>query len=964
MIAGAGPHGRVISTRNIARTYGACQAETASSTTNSVAIDSPSGHDVRALGIDIEERKERRGRPSAGACIHCNVGVRRDRSARRCDWIMSRVKVHAWRRRVHVLISSSGSVMDDAIKNRIKAFRSSITPYLISHEDFLDWREINAALSSWASTASAIDKRLEGRQLGIGLLTEILGSIPRSYKAILTLIAFNTSDAQVDKWGVPPTIPTNASRRRELAALLMNIGIGNVLSKGSRTIDLLRVAEINRDSLRRRFRSTDRLSARVSGLVREQVAAFNEHSQFKLTIDGATIADSQLKRSTSHFLLLDGKPVAGVAAVFQNQSGGRQQRDLTNTYPLLQERLATYSMALILVTDGQGLREASDNSLQQLFERVRYPMNLQEAESGRFQEALIDLVQRPVESEIDEAAILTLIEEGLSSGESVPADDLPISSDYAKLSFARYVSSKPALALRISLDQSELAWRRRTLVADARAIRNLFSRDMAMRIFEDLVGSIGERATYGENIEFSSFQIEENEFLPERFFLTSYRAEDHIEAIRPIVDALMPHSDDARFVFDLVPTSVPTFELRRLRSRQAVSPINVIFISPPVLERMAQAIEPRRVLVGEILKQSDLAKASPFILSNATPSRMFFGRDAEAATAVTTLASNSVALLGSRRIGKTSLLRRVAAMLSEGDGAPYFVDCQTVRTWADFGGALQRSTGVRFEGDFRPPMLHSAVEQLAKERGQVPVLLMDEVDQLIQWDMEQKDFGSVPEAFFRTCRAISQEGTAQFVFSGERTIANKIWDPESPHWNFCRSIELHQIRREPTEELFFGPLRAMNVNFEGQGDIADALWLRTSGHPQIAQQIGDEIVKVLDGREDREKLLISLPDVDSVTEHYDFAEHYLTTYWGQASRNEKILSLVIAEGDYDASQIGDRLLEIGAKSVDVGAALRILKLYGVVEGVGDTFSLRAEWFPNALEHFGGAEAVLRRLLED
>src|SRR5690606_29047441 len=220
--------------------------------------------------------------------------------------------------------------MDEAVKTRIKAFRASITPYLISREDFLDWREIDSALKKWASAASGIDERLENRELGIGLLTEILAEIPGSYKAILTLIAFNTSDAQVDKWGVPPSVPANASRRRELASLLMDLGVGRILSRGVRTIDLLRIAEINRDSLRRRFRSTDRLSSRVTGLVYEQIKTFNEHSDIEVGIDRVSIGDTQLKRSAAHILSIEGKPVAAVAAVFQNQGGGRQSRDLTN----------------------------------------------------------------------------------------------------------------------------------------------------------------------------------------------------------------------------------------------------------------------------------------------------------------------------------------------------------------------------------------------------------------------------------------------------------------------------------------------------------------------------------------------------------------------------------------------------------------------------------------------------------
>lgn len=77
------------------------------------------------------------------------------------------------------------------------------------------------------------------------------------------------------------------------------------------------------------------------------------------------------------------RPVAGVATVFQNQSGGRQQRDLSVTYPNLLERMDEVGMALILIADGQGLKEASDRTLKALFEGVRHPMTLAAAEGGQ-----------------------------------------------------------------------------------------------------------------------------------------------------------------------------------------------------------------------------------------------------------------------------------------------------------------------------------------------------------------------------------------------------------------------------------------------------------------------------------------------------------------------------------------------------------------------------------------------------
>ena len=94
---------------------------------------------------------------------------------------------------------------------------------------------------------------------------------------------------------------------------------------------------------------------------------------------------------------------------------------------------------------------------------------------------------------------------------------------------------------------------------------------------------------------------------------------------------------------------------------------------------------------------------------------MFFGRAAEAATILSTVSTNSVALLGSRRIGKTSLLRHVHQELHEANFLPFFGDCQTVKTWNDFAALAKAEWGVETEQNFRPQHLGALVRALGAD---------------------------------------------------------------------------------------------------------------------------------------------------------------------------------------------------------------------------------------------------------
>ena len=174
------------------------------------------------------------------------------------------------------------------------------------------------------------------------------------------------------------------------------------------------------------------------------------------------------------------------------------------------------------------------------------------------------------------------------------------------------------------------------------------------------------------------------------------------------------------------------------------------------------------------------------------------------------------------------------------------------------------------------------------------VILLDEIDQLLEWDRAHEE-DAVPEAFFRACRSLSQEGAVQFVFSGERTIAQRIWDPQSPHWNFSRPLALAQLTQDATASLLIQPLKAIGIRIADEVRFKSEAWRLTSGHPQIAQYLGDRLVRRLDVRSDRKELLLSAEDIVSVADTYEYAEHYLNTYWGQANPLEREISLIVAK---------------------------------------------------------------------
>lgn len=835
----------------------------------------------------------------------------------------------------------------------VEEFRRSVTPILLARDDFIDWAAINSALS----TADAAVQHLEGFRaagdFGVGALSAALGAHPGIYDVALSLVAFTTSGSQVSKWGLSATVPSDPAGRAFVAAQLLHIGLERVLAGTAPIRELLTVAEVYKDSFRRRFRSGDRVQYEVRRIVGQAVQESAERLSAPVRLNAEALPDVQLRRSLDYVVAVAGRPVAGIATVFQNQSGGRQQRDLAVTYPLLQQKLSDYGMALVLIADGQGLAEASDRTLLQMFEIVRYPMTIKQAEGGALAEALIAAGEESPPETVDAAALARLISGALDARSTVTAAELPVAHSPAVLALARYVETHRSLDLQLSSTGEELGWSHPDLVSEARALATAFDGKRALRLLGRRLGDADVDAASDGSAARSILATPDVPPFTGRVLAVAHAAGLTSDLTRSIGLQALELAPGSSFAFLVGNRDLNTNEIETHRKRQAVLPVNIIVLGPRLLKDLARAANPIRVLTDAVLDQSDLTKVSPFILSNATPSRMFYGRDAEAATILGTLGTNSVAILGSRRIGKTSLLRRVRSDLEDANFRPFFGDCQTVKNWADFSLLAASEWGVDAPADFRPQHLSKVIESLSRGSDKPVVILLDEIDQLLEWDRAHEE-DSVPEAFFRACRSLSQEGVAQFVFSGERTIAQRIWDPQSPHWNFCRPLPLAQLTREAATSLLVQPLKSMNIRISDESAFGAEAWRVTSGHPQIVQYLGDRLVRRLDGKGNRRDLELTGADIQDETETYEFAEHYMNTYWGQATPFERAVTLAVAE---EPSPVGDlqaklRVTNPGTGEAQLLPALRMLQLYGIVHEDEGRLQLRAEWFREALSYFG------------
>jgi hypothetical protein len=370
------------------------------------------------------------------------------------------------------------------------------------------------------------------------------------------------------------------------------------------------------------------------------------------------------------------------------------------------------------------------------------------------------------------------------------------------------------------------------------------------------------------------------------------------------------------------------------------------------------ARHPAQSLVQCILAQMDLTVVSPFLVSGPVPETMFFGRETEVKTLVESAGSTDFAIIGNRKIGKTSLLQRTRARMAAGKRVrPLMVDCQTVRDATGFFAAFQAQTDLVLSAP-TPEGLTAALTELRQD-GLPVVLLMDEVDALLT---DEKARG---EPLVATWRALSQADVCHFVFCSSTGLARRLDDPDSVLFNFPQPLPLGYLSPETARMVLIQPLVTLGIVIEDTETLQAKVLALTSGHPNLIQYLGRGLVEAANRRGER---CILLDDLTVLRNSTDFVEYYLKTVWGQAGPLEKLITLIASPNGFRLGELEAALIAHGVqvREEELDTALKLLRIYAILEKHERTYTFVPRAFPEILHRTQEVERLIaiekRRLM--
>jgi hypothetical protein len=343
-------------------------------------------------------------------------------------------------------------------------------------------------------------------------------------------------------------------------------------------------------------------------------------------------------------------------------------------------------------------------------------------------------------------------------------------------------------------------------------------------------------------------------------------------------------------------------------------------------------------LVEIILEQGiELSSLSPYLIKGPVPENMFFGRESEIKTIAQTIRQKDYALLGGRRIGKSSTLLRLNRLLGNDPRfLATYLNCEEQFSHADFFSALADEFDQSL-GSNEPAVMRKLLSALQAQhpRKQI-VFLFDEVDQLLTYDAHERQ-----GRLFRAFRALSHEGACHFVFSGSRTLYQHLHDPLSPFFNFCQEMPLKPLEEKSVTEIIRKPMRQLGIELPQEEELIARIIDLTSCHPSLVQWLCDRLLRQASDRR------VTLADLEAIAAGPDFADYFVETAWGDATPLEKMITVLVDGPNFSLDELLAAAAPYGiGHPAMLRDALKRLQLYALIEPGAQDYRFVLAQFPH------------------
>ncbi|MEJ2732133.1 MAG: ATP-binding protein [Anaerolineae bacterium] len=403
--------------------------------------------------------------------------------------------------------------------------------------------------------------------------------------------------------------------------------------------------------------------------------------------------------------------------------------------------------------------------------------------------------------------------------------------------------------------------------------------------------------------------------------------------------------------------------------RYTASPLyNLVVIGCQEQEQILESRRPSGELLDLISAQIPISTLAPYETRAPVTGSRFFGREYEISRILGNPDTNH-AILGIRRIGKTSLLREIERILNENEDPAHvvYLECSDLLSSDDYIREVVRKLNPR-----ELPRLHlqkyvfffpDFLERMGRAYKSKIIFLLDEVDNLVimqrgSWEL------------FRMLRASANKGACQYILAGFREAMREQYLLDSPFYNFAQEIRLSEFTRRQAHDLILTPMGNLRVRIKNQDEVVGRIYQETAGHPNLIQYYCMILLRHLDRTGQREISPTSLIDVYT---DEGFKSHLLTSFMQNTENRDRALvyAVLMAQAESKSRGFSHSFIDAALRKRgiilpqdDIDEACNVLTLAGVLSQKGREYLFTSPVFTKVLKQTYDLDYLFRKVKEE
>lgn len=352
--------------------------------------------------------------------------------------------------------------------------------------------------------------------------------------------------------------------------------------------------------------------------------------------------------------------------------------------------------------------------------------------------------------------------------------------------------------------------------------------------------------------------------------------------------------------------------------------LNVIAIEEIELKRIMLSDQPFQVFRRIILSKLSLQKISPYQITGPTKAT-FYGRS-QLINLINGARNRSFAIIGARKIGKSSLLYRLAEhpppntfyifmdMQIEIENYQAFLHSLELEIWR----SLKENVSFQEQVSTMPGILREL-----SSGGRRIIFIFDEIDYFFEFD--RKHNFKVLKIF----RSMAQNDYCQFIFAGFKTLSPYKRSLDSPLYNFCEPINMAPLDKDAALDLITEPMKSIGIEFHDKAD-REVILEYTARHPNLLQFYGKYLIeKIGKHRRVEDKRTIFREDIEDLF-NYEYEDYIIDEIYMFHSDLDDVNKLIIIIMIDELGNSGNETISTGQitkKLKDIGVKISLNTVY-------------------------------------